>query len=211
MRYYLVAVACCVLMSGGCTRIVFGESVKVAAQSNADLDAAAWYIEEHAIEAEDYPVAMAARAVRGHGENMAKAMYIDKEDLPSPRVGKNDWKVDPDAAYEKSNAHIKEDLFTVTNVAGAGLAALSVLAIGARLGQAILKTHPVLGPLLGGIGTLFGYSSPVKDAVHEKLIAALEEYRLADPAWESNPIFKLLSSKLTNAEKDYIKVKRNAV
>lgn len=205
MRVLLLSLV--ILSFTGCFRIVSDDTAKVAAQSNADLNASLDYIKEEAVERQDFPTAMAAETAKSHGENMAKAMKVEKEDLPSARVTKDEWKADPTKAYDESSVLVKEDGVSLQNVVGAGLAGLSVIAIALKLGQGLLKAHPVIGPILGAAGTLFGYADPVKDSVHNKIIDALEEYKDTDPKWEENPVFKLISSKLTRKEKDYIKDK----
>ena len=207
MRLFLLAVI--VLNMAGCMRVVFGEAASTAAQANVDLKEAAYYIEEEATSRQDYPTALAAQAVIGHADNMAKAMRIEPDEFPNPRVKKNDWKTDPNEAAMTSNKNIKSDGMSIERATTIGLAALSIAMVGVRLGQVMLKSHPVLGPMLSGIGTLFGYNSRTKDLITEKMYESLEEYKKMDPKWEEHPIYKLLSTKLTQTEKDYIKAHKH--
>lgn len=194
----------------GCVRIITDKEADKFAQSYVDTLEAAEYIEDYADMFDIEPIKLASRSIREHGANMAKAMHVNTDELPEPRVSKNSWATDAKAAYSTSNENAVADSKILNNPAIVGLAALPLLAIGLKLGQILLKGHP-LGAAFGVAGTLFGYDSPTKTAVHDKLIAVLEEYKSADPSWKDNKLFILLSDKLTQAEKDYIKVKRNDI
>lgn len=187
----------------GCGAYVTERQTKVAAQAYSDLDAAAKYVEK---EYPEQPVAWAADAMRQHARNMARAMSLAEEDFPAPRINYADWKLTPEAAKEDTKVNVSNDANEIDagSIATKVLAGMSLAVLLGKLATTMFKTHPI-GQILGWVGNIAGGENPVKSTVHDKLIAALNDYKDIDPDWENNKLYKLLSGKMTQAEKDYIK------
>jgi uncharacterized protein YceK len=196
----------CILLSG-CGTYVTSRQKEVAAQSYADLDAAAQYVEN--TYTGDVP-ALAADAMRSHAANMAKAMEIDVKDLPPPRVTAARWRDNPNDAHNESRSNAASDNNDIAKYGLWAMTGISLAVLGGRLGMMVLSNHPI-GQMLGTFGQLFGGESPKQRKVFKKMISILEEYKTIDPAWKDNKLYAMLSDRLTTSEKDFIKTERENV
>ena len=185
----------------GCFRIATPTQDKLAAQSVADSIAAAKFIRDTTT---DESIKLAANAIYGHSLNIAKALEIDPEDLPNARVSKVDWIIDPAGSDQRSQENIKKDGYSLAQIVTATSLATMLAGVGLAMGRSMLAAHP-LGQLLGYVGTLFGQATPVKEKAHRKLLIVLDEYKKLDPNWKDNKLYQMLSDRMTNAEKDYVK------
>lgn len=191
----------------GCGSYVTGRQKEVAAQALSDMYAVADYV-EYTYDG-DVP-ALASDAMRNHARNMGKAMEIDVEDLPSPRVSTRDWQDNPSRAHQESRDNSNKDSADITRYGLYAMAGVSVAMLAGKAGMMMFANHPI-GQFLGMFGQLFGGESPKKHKVYKKMIAVLEEYKEIDPEWRTNKLYAMLSDRLTTAEKDFIKTERENV
>lgn len=192
-----------ILILTGCGPVVvMPRQQEVAAQSLSDLEAATEYVLKD--EAVPYPTRLAVYDSREHARVMSKALEIDSTDLPRPRVTTQEWQANPDAAHATSTANIKTDSTSMLDYGWKAAGVAGALLIVARAGQLALGGTP-FGQLFAFINGLTGGESPKRRKIHDKLLTALEDYKELDPNWRTNKLYELLSSRMTTAEKDFIK------
>jgi hypothetical protein len=193
-------------------RVVTDEQLGIMKQSAADAKAAATYVQQADVETptDKGGVKLAAAAMRQHVINMAAALEIRPEDLPQPRVSVTDWKYNPEHANEQTMENLKKDDYSVSTMVSVSVIATMLAGIGLRMGAGALAATP-FGGIISTLGTLFGQAPQIKRDVYDKILASLEEYKEIDPDWKTNKLYVLLSDKLTNPEKDFIKKERHAM
>jgi len=204
----LITLYIALLITTGCT-VVTARNIDTSKQALSDIHAAQKFL---LLYSPDQAVHMATSVMSAHADNMAKAMEIDVNDLPGPRVSKSDWKMDPIGANTESNSNIKKDgsdieTSTMIGLIGAGSVALVVILT--KLGSTVLAGTP-FGNILGKLGTIFGQQHPVEQQVQSKITKALDAYKVVDPEWRSNKLFVMLSDIMTDEEKDFVKKQRDA-
>lgn len=188
----------------GCMRVVTQGRLDIAKQSLSDSKAAAIYIDETA----EGGTKLAADAMRKHADNIAAALEIEPSDLPHARVGVNDWKQDANKASEQTSQNLAKDGYSISTMVSVSVILTMLAGIGLKMGTGALSTTP-FAPIIGMLGTLFGHDPAIKASVHDKIITVLEDYKEVDPDWENNKLFKMLSKRMTQAEKDYVKAQTN--
>lgn len=199
MRWFLPLL---LLLTGCGPVLVMPRQQDVAAQSLSDIEAATDYVLKD--ENVPYPTRLAVYDTREHARVMSKALEIDVTELPRPRVTTQDWQNDPNAAHQISTANVKTDSDNIADYGWKAAGVVGALLIAARAGQLALGGTP-FGQLFAFINGLTGGESPKRRKIHDKIISALEDYKELDPNWRTNKLYELLSSRMTTAEKDFIK------
>lgn len=194
------------ILLAGCS-LVSTRQKEVAAQASSDLRAATGYIKNVY---SDAPAALAADAIDMHAANMEKALGIEPEDLPRPRIDVRDWQQDPNRSHQESRSNAASDSTTIGEYGVYAVAGVSIAILAGRLGTMMFANHPV-GAFLGTLAHMVGGESPMKGKVYKKMLQAFEDYKTIDPDWKNNKLYQLLSDRMTTPEKDFIKTERSNV
>jgi len=195
------------LISCSCMRVVTNEQQAIFKQSASDLVTTLEYVKDNTTEDN---IRVASSVALNHGRNMIAALEIRLDDLPRARVSKQYWEANPQAAGQDSLTNLNQDENSLATIMSATVIVTMLVGAGLALAQTALRTTPI-GQLLGYAGMLFGQKSPVAKKTDAKILLVLEEYKELDPAWRTNKLYVMLSDKMTNAEKDYVKDKRDEV
>lgn len=195
-----------IILLCGCLRVVTDSQLDIVKQSAADAKAAGSYIKTMDASTPEgrEAIKLAATAITEHALHMLSALEIKLEDLPGPRVSVSDWKYDPKHANEQTMENLKKDDYSVSTMVSVSVVATMLAGIGLKFGANALSATPI-GGVVDFLSTIFGHSPQVKRDVHDKIINTMEDYKQIDPAWETNKLYMLLSKRMTQAEKDYIK------
>lgn len=171
-----------------------GEQVKREAQIISDLKAT------------NHPTVPPSTYTRDASAELAmelqEADEIPEVDIPKPRVSKAQWIANPEASKEALNTKQKEDGMPATFTAGIAVAA-TTLFIG--LASAMSTMNNPVGTIMGVVSHLTTGQNPKDSKLLTILTDVMEEYKVANPDWKNNPLFKAISEAMPDDIKTHVK------